>query len=101
MYLARNPNWDIFDTSKNNCIDHINHTRDDNTRDNLRIATYQQNNFNRSNVKGYSWYTQKNKWKASIKLNRKTIHLGYYNKEEDARAAYLEAKERIHIIPQN
>lgn len=98
-HLARNPGWDIFDSSPNNCIDHINRTRDDNTIENLRLVTNQQNTFNRSNVKGYSWNKANNKWKATITLNDKNIHLGYFVKEEDAAAAYLEAKARLHIIP--
>jgi len=97
-HLARNPGWDIFDTSPNNCIDHINRTRDDNSDGNLRLVTNQQNNFNRSGVKGYSWI-KPNKWKASIKIDGKSKHLGYFDKEEDARAAYLEAKARLHVIP--
>ena len=97
--LAYNPSWDIFDSSPNNCIDHINHDKTDNTDANLRVVTQQQNQFNLSDAKGYSWDYARNKWKAQIKLNRKVIFLGRFEKEEDARAAYLEAKERLHIIP--
>ena len=99
LHLARNPSWDIFDSSPNNCIDHKNHTRDDNSDENLRVVTNQQNNFNKSNTKGYSWNKRCSKWQGSIMLNYKNIHLGYFDKEEDAAAAYLEAKERLHVIP--
>jgi len=98
-YLARNPSWDIFDNSKDNCIDHKNHITKDSTDGNLRVVTTQQNHFNRSGVKGYTWDKANNKWCAQIKLNRKVIHLGRFVKEEDAAAAYLEAKARLHIIP--
>ena len=98
LHLARNPDWDIFDSSPNNCIDHINHTRDDNTTGNLRVVTNQQNQFN-TIAKGYSWNKRLSKWQAYIKLNYKKIHLGYFVYEEDAHAAYLEAKARLHIIP--
>ena len=98
-HLARNPGWDIFDTSPNNCIDHINHTRDDNEDGNLRVVTNQQNHFNRSGVKGYHWHKSHNKWQAYINVNGKRNHLGYFVNEEDAAAAYLEAKARLHIIP--
>jgi hypothetical protein len=97
--FANNPSWDIFDNSKDNCIDHKNHDTKDNTDENLRVVTTQQNHFNRSGVKGYSWDKKNKKWTAQIKLNRKVIHLGRFVKQEDARAAYLEAKERLHIIP--
>lgn len=46
------------------------------------------------NVKGYSWNNQKNKWQARIKINQKLIHLGFFDKEEDAHQAYLVAKRQ-------
>ena len=98
LYLTRNPDWDIFDNSKDNYIDHINRDPGNNSTENLRIVTQQQNQFNR-NGKGYSWDVNRNKWAARIRLNGKNIHLGRFDKEEDARAAYLEAKGRLHIIP--
>jgi len=98
-HLARNPDWDIFDISKDNCIDHINHTRDDNSIENLRLVTNQQNNFNRDGVKGYC--RDRNKWKARIVLNGKVIPLGRFDKEEDAAAEYLKAKARLHVIPES
>lgn len=96
LHLARNPGWDIFDSSPNNCIDHINRSKTDNSVENLRVVTQQQNNFNRSNVKGYSWNKSRNKWEAYIKLDRKKIHISYFENEEDAGAAYLKAKEIYH-----
>jgi len=98
LYLTRNPGWDIFDTSKDNYIDHINRNPSDNSIENLRVVTQQQNQFNRDG-KGYSWDINRNKWAARIRLNGKTISIGRFDKEEDARAAYLEAKARLHIIP--
>tara|TARA_R110000803_G_C11773007_1_gene295537 strand:- start:45 stop:545 length:501 start_codon:yes stop_codon:yes gene_type:complete len=97
--LAHNPSWDIFDSSQDNCIDHINHIKADNTDENLRVVTNQQNQFNRSNTKGYIWSKPDKKWKAQIVLNKTQIHLGMFKNEEDARAAYLKAKERLHRIP--
>jgi len=96
--LAHDPTFDIFDGSPSNCIDHQNHTRDDNSNENLRVVTNQQNQFNRSNVKGYSWDKNAKKWKAHIRLDGRGKSLGYFEKEEDARNAYLEAKAKLHII---
>jgi len=96
--LAHDPTFDIFDVSPNNCIDHENHTRDDNSNDNLRVVSQQQNCFNRSNVKGYSWDKTKKKWRASITLSGKNKNLGRFKTEEEARAAYLKAKPIYHII---
>jgi hypothetical protein len=63
------------------------------------MVTSQQNNFNRSEAKGYYWNKKNKKWKAYIFLNGKLHHLGYFVNEDDARQAYLDAKEKMHIIP--
>ena len=79
-------------------VDHINHDKLNNNIENLRLVTHQQNHFNRSNVKGYYFNKREQKYRASIKINQKEIHLGYYNTEEEAREAYLRAKEVYHVI---
>jgi hypothetical protein len=78
-------------------IDHINGIRDDNRICNLRSVTNQQNSFNRKKAKGYYWDKRDNKWVSQIVINYKKIHLGYSNTEEEAREAYLKAKEKYHI----
>ena len=95
---AHDPTWDIFDVSPSNFIDHKNHTRDDNSNENLRVVTNQQNHFNRSNVKGYCWNKAKKKWTAQIGLDGKNINLGGFKTEDEARNAYLAAKAKLHII---
>lgn len=82
---------------KKSMIDHINGIRDDNRLENLRIVNNQQNNFNRHNAKGYQERLN-GKFMARITINKKTIHLGYFDTEEEARNAYLEAKQKYHII---
>ncbi len=77
-------------------IDHINSVRDDNRIINLRAVTKQQNQFNRISAKGYTWCKRDNKWKSQIQLNKKVIFLGRYNSEQEARNAYLAAKEIYH-----
>ncbi len=96
--LAHDPTFDIFDVSPSNCIDHQNHTRDDNSNENLRIVTNQQNQFNRSGVKGYSWNEARKKWVANIKAEGKSKNLGGFETEDEARNAYLAAKAIYHII---
>lgn len=87
----------ILDLHSELRIDHRNLDRINNCIFNLRPATQQQNLFN-TNAKGYYWNTQHNKWLAKIKLDGKSIHLGLFEKEEDARQAYLEAKKKYHIL---
>ena len=78
-------------------VDHINRIKTDNRLVNLRLVTNQQNSFNTS-AKGYYWHKQLNKWQAQIGINGKNKHIGYYDHEEDARAAYLAEKALHHII---
>lgn len=76
-------------------IDHINGIRNDNRLENLRIVSNQQNSFNQKS-KGFT--KCKNKFRARIKINNKNIHLGSFETEEEAREAYLKAKELYHVI---
>lgn len=81
--------------------DHINRDGLDNRRRNLRDATVKQNNENtrrrRDNTSGHrgiSWCRRKSKWWARIQHNGKRIHLGYFDKLEDAIAARKEAEKK-------
>ncbi len=78
-------------------IDHKDTIKDNNKIDNLRIVTNQENMFN-TNAKGYSWNKTRQKWQAQIMIDYKTIYLGLFILEEDARQAYLDAKKIYHII---
>jgi len=98
IYKAHNPEWDITDNSDTNYIDHIDRNSLDNRIENLRVLTNQQNTFNRE-AKGYGWKSDKNKWRAYIKVDYNYIHLGYFTEEADAKQAYLTAKEKYHIMP--
>lgn len=81
-----------------NQIDHIDGNRLNNKINNLRDVTHQQNHMNRTTAKGYSWSKSKNKFIAYININKNTKHLGYYTTEQEARNAYLKAKEIYHVI---
>lgn len=78
-------------------IDHIDHNKINNQVSNLRIVTNQENNFNRI-CKGYYWNKRDKKWIARICVNFNTIHLGCFDTEDKARLAYIEAKEKYHVI---
>lgn len=73
--------------------DHINHDGLDNRRENLRVATSQQNLRNMrprpnsaSRFKGV--FRHYNKWQASIKINYRKFHLGTFVDETAAARAY-------------
>ena len=78
------------------CIDHIDRNKLNNSLNNLRIVSHQENMFNK-NVKGYT--KSKNKYRAYINLNHQRLNIGYFNTKEEAHQAYLKEKEKYHIIP--
>ena len=94
IYYIHNQDWDIWDISKDNKIDHKNRNKQDNSIENLQVTTQQKNCFN-TKAKGY--YKHKNgKFVSQICVNYKVINLGYYHTEDEARDAYLRGKSKYH-----
>jgi hypothetical protein len=79
----------------NGVIDHINQIKDDNKFSNLRVTTQRKNTWNQ-NRKGYTMV--KDKYRAFIHKDYKRINLGYFETEQEAKQAYLEAKKKYHVI---
>lgn len=82
----------VYDNVDFNELDHINGDTLDNRISNLRIATRQLQNRNKKSSKGYMWDKSTNKWLARIFINRKAIHLGRFNTEQEAKQAYENSK---------
>ena len=99
VYYAHNNDWDIYDSSKDNVIDHIDGVTTNNHISNLRNISQHENIFN-TRCKGYSFHKASGKYKAQIVLNRKQIHIGLFDTEDEAHEAYLQKKEELHIIIQ-
>lgn len=84
----------ILNTPKGMETDHINGDRLDNRRENLRMATHQENcrNMrplkNKSGYKGVQWYKRDQRWVAFLTVNDKHIYLGYFDDPKDAAEAY-------------
>tara|TARA_R110002153_G_C13012367_1_gene466445 strand:- start:46 stop:543 length:498 start_codon:yes stop_codon:yes gene_type:complete len=100
IYKYHNQDWDITDTSSDNQIDHININSLDNRIENLRVVNNSQNNRNknkRDNCSSiYKGVSKKNKkWKATITIDGKLKHLGYYETEEEAYLAYQKKYEEL------
>ncbi len=90
----------IMNPKKNEQVDHKNGDGLDNRKQNLRICNNQQNAFNAkgrqktSKYKGVSWFKQTKRWRTVIMLNKKQIHIGYFEDEIEASKAYnKKAKE--------
>lgn len=94
LFYAFNDNFDIYNPKI--IIDHIDGHKLNNELTNLRLVTIQENQHNRQTAKGYSYNYKTNKWYSFIKLNKKTIYLGYYNTRWEARQAYIEAIPIYH-----
>lgn len=84
-------------------VDHINNFRSDNRWVNLRLATDEQNRFNRKNMsnsiskyKGVCWDKDLNKWRSRIFYKGKSINLGRFPCEIEAAKAYNEASKKYH-----
>ena len=85
-----------------NPVDHINGIVFDNRISNLRAVKPVENarntkipSHNTSGVIGVHWYKAYQKWSAHITVGRKTNHLGYFEKKEDAVAARKKAEREI------
>ena len=78
-------------------IDHIDRYRLNNKIENLRLATHQENQFNRT-ANGYYFCKLTNRFRPQIRLNGINKRLGGFNTQEEARDAYLKAKEELHKI---
>lgn len=88
-------------------IDHVNHIRDDNRIANLRECT---NAENRQNIRPEGYGTSGRlgvhannsgygkPWYASIMIDQKREHLGSFDTVEEASAAYLAAKQVVHLF---
>lgn len=82
-------------------IDHIDRDRNNNSFENLRLATVHQNRMNsplRKNVTskylGVALF-RNGKWRTSIQVKGKIRHIGYFVAEEEAAKAYDKAAREI------
>lgn len=82
--------------------DHMNHDRLDCRRSNLRAITKKGNRQNvrakpwsTSPYRGVCWDKKAGKWNATIFMNGKKTHLGYFDVEADAAAASLSARQKL------
>lgn len=87
---AENPNY---------VVDHINNIKDDNRLENLQMLTHRDNIIKeaKSNTGLSGVYKPKHtkKYRSIISVNKKQIHLGYYDTPEEAHNIYMKEKEKL------
>jgi hypothetical protein len=76
-------------------VDHMNHDRLDNRRQNLRVVTNALNKQNgrahrdsTSQHVGVSWETSKRRWVAQVGIDGRHVHIGRFRDELQAAKAY-------------
>ena len=74
-------------------VDHINRIRTDNRASNLRLVSHRQNQTNITK-KGYHFCNTTQKWRATIAVDGKQKHLGYFSCPLLARLSYLDAAKQ-------
>jgi hypothetical protein len=84
-------------------VDHINHDRLDNRKENLRVCIQADNNLNKSkyknNTSGYKGvvkHPSQNLWQAQVKHRGKIYKSKYFNTKEEAARAYNELAMKHH-----
>jgi citrate synthase len=84
-------------------IDHINRDRSDNRIENLRCVSAQENSYNKSKYSnsgycvGVTWSGTSNKWHSRISVDKKEIHLGYFELYSDALNARKNAEALYRV----
>jgi hypothetical protein len=81
-------------------VDHIDGDTLNNRRSNLRIATRQQNGWNRRGVERHNlrgaYLNKSGRWEAHIKADGRLLYLGSFDTEQEAHAAYLAKAAELH-----
>ena len=104
-YMAHRVAWlYVYGSWPKHQLDHINGKRGDNRIANLRDVTAVVNLQNTrrarkssgTGVQGPAWYPASGKYRAQIRVNGKSKHIGMYATIEEAHQAFLKAKRKYH-----
>jgi hypothetical protein len=92
----------LMDAQPGEMVDHCNGDALDNRRNNLRLATPQQNGQNKrlsplstTGLKGVGWHKRRGRYHARIQLQGIRYHLGFFDDAETAALAYDAAARRL------
>jgi hypothetical protein len=105
VYLFHNPEWNIFDTSRNNSIDHVNGNRANNRIENLENVNNSQNQQNSTHYGGkeitgvgFCKDGRKRPWQAYWYENNKQKNK-YFATEQEALNHRREMVEKLYYCP--
>ena len=83
--------------------DHLDGNPQNNTRQNLRVATKEQNAYNskirKNNTSGFRnvhWCERDKNWSTYINVNKKRKYLGIFSTPEEAYDVYCKASKQYH-----
>jgi hypothetical protein len=92
----------ILDATKDQTVDHSDHNGLNNRKNNIRLCTSSQNSMNKkgqsnntSGYKGVSYHKGKNKYQATIMVNRKQIYIGSFLTAFEAHEAYKKRAQEL------
>ena len=92
----------FIDVPKGKVTDHIDGNGLNNQNNNLRVASYSQNNMNNtkrkgcsSKYKGVHWDKKRNSWQVQIQIDGKNKHLGRFKNEIEAAKTYNKAAKEL------
>jgi hypothetical protein len=98
MYLHR----EIMHCTPDMQVDHVAYDYMDLQKSSMRICSNAENGRNRrinkdsvSGYRGVTWSKRLEKWKATVVLDGKQIHLGYYNTASEAHAVYCAKAKKL------
>lgn len=98
IYMHR----EIMEYPKKGVVDHVNRSKTDNRRSNLRICSIKENVRNAglsknstSGINGVSYRKDRKRWRAYITVNRKQLSLGNFKTKEEAQVARQEGERRL------
>lgn len=75
-------------------VDHIDRNTTNNCAWNLRVVSRRLNTQNRRNFKGGA-VKSRGRWRARIHVDGKQKHLGMFDTQEEAQAAYKQALQEL------
>lgn len=93
---------DIANVAEGIKVDHKDGNGLNNTRDNLRLATNQQNSFNQrsrggtSQYKGVYYCSDTGRWRTRIKKSGKVVNIGRFDSEAEAARAYDKVARELY-----